>query len=97
MDDTIRSKSLHDWVLQARHCIHEIHTHAYFVDRWRAVEHTKPLEDCTKDELLAPFQRFWELLPDRAAIRVHPFFLVCDLAEEYCVSAVPNVPGVEDA
>lgn len=84
MDENIRKKSLSDWVREARHCIHEIHTHAYFLDRWRSVEHTKPLEDCNKMELLKPFQDFYQLLPLKTAVRVHPFFLVCDLAEEYC-------------
>lgn len=84
MDEPIRRKTLDDWRKQAEHVIHEIHTNGYYIDRWRSVEHKKPLRECNKEELLKPFQDFWERLPDRASIRVHPFFAVCDLAEEYC-------------
>lgn len=84
MDHSIRFKTLDDWRAQVEHVIREIHHHGYFVDRWTKVEHKKPLQQCSKSELLAPFQHFWELLPDHAGIRTHPFFLVCDLAEEYC-------------
>lgn len=84
MDTNIREKTLDDWIEQVRATVREIHTHHYFLDRWMTVEHKKPLHACTKAELLEPFQRFWELLPDKPAIRVHPFYQVCDLAEEYC-------------
>lgn len=84
MDTNIRKKTLDDWVEQVKHCISEIHREAYFVDRWLKVQHKKPLARCTKDELLEPFQDFWESLPDHAGIRRHPFYQVCDLAEEYC-------------
>lgn len=96
MDHSIRFKTLDDWRKQVEHVIHEIHTHAYFVDRWKRVEHKKPLALCSKHELLEPFQHFWELLPDHRSIRVHPFFLVCDLAEEYCFGSEHADPDSRD-
>ncbi len=68
---------------QAQACIDDIKREDYYVTRWEVCQHKKPLADCTREELLKPFQDFWELLPDSGNIRRTPFFAVCNLAEEY--------------
>lgn len=68
---------------KAEECIKDIYAHDYFVSIWEQVRHQKDIVDCTMDELLGPFQRFWEALPDSSGIRRFPFFKICDLAEQY--------------
>ena len=72
--------------LKASECIDRIKRDKYFLDIWETVSHKKPLVECSKDELLKPFQDFWEELPDDPSIRRGPFFEICDLAERYCFS-----------
>lgn len=69
---------------QVKIVIEQIYAYDYFVQLWESVKHTKPLEECTREELLQPFQRMWEALPDSSAIRREPFFAICNLAEDYC-------------
>ena len=57
----------------------------YFLHVWETVKHKKPLQECTYSELMEPFQDFWEALPDSRHIQRHPFTLVCDLAEKFCI------------
>ena len=61
-----------------------IYDEDYFVDIWSKVNQSQRLEELTVGELLEPFQRFWESLPDRNGILRDPFNLICDLAEAYC-------------
>lgn len=81
---------MNSYLEQAKACAVAIRAHDYFAHIWEEVEHQKPLEDCTKEELLKPFQDMWERLPDNMGIRRPPFFDICHLAEEY-------VFGEEDA
>lgn len=68
---------------RAKHAIEMMAAYDYYLHLWDDVKHNKPLEDCTREELLMPFQLLWEALPDNTAIRRPPFFEICDLAEEF--------------
>ena len=70
-------------MLKVSQCVEAINGAQYYLHIWKNVSHTKPLNECTRNELLKPFQDFWEKLPDKQEIRGYPFFLICDLAEEY--------------
>lgn len=76
---------LQAWRAKAEACVRRIADEDYYPAHWAAAQHTRPLAEIqTMDELLAPFQKFWELLPDSRDIRRGPFFDVCELAEEWC-------------
>jgi hypothetical protein len=72
------------WKEKVEETIQAIKDHDYYQEIWERVKHKKPLEECSKAELLEPFQDFWEELPDNLSIRREPFFQVCELAEEFC-------------
>jgi hypothetical protein len=71
------------WLPVAKLCVEQIYAYDYFVSVWERVKHSQPLEDCSKEQLLKPFQDMWEAVPDTAHIRRVPFNLICNLAEEY--------------
>lgn len=79
-----KEAQLADHRQKVQEVIKQIYAYDYFVAGWQEVKHKKPLEECSTEELLRPFQDFWSLLPDSRSCRREPFFAICDLAEEYC-------------
>ena len=71
------------WREKAARCTKEIEQSNYYPELWAKVKHKKPLGAYDKGELLRPFQKLWDSIPDSPAIHVWPFSLICDLAEEY--------------
>ncbi len=72
-----------NYLSRVKECVESIQKEEYFLPIWEKVKHQKPLELCTDEELLEPFQNFWDSLPDHRGIRRYPFFKICDLAEDY--------------
>lgn len=73
---------LADLRLRVAGCVEAIVAYDYYQHLWHPLAHKKPLDECNRNELLTPFQAFWEALPQSMNIRRQPFFTVCDLAEE---------------
>lgn len=73
------------WIQLAAFTDAEILKEAYYLDIWAKVKPELPWDKLTKAEALAPFQAFWEELPDSMSIHRAPFSKICDLAEEYCM------------
>ncbi len=67
--------------------IGQIYAEDYFTHLWEKVWRTKPapLTALTPAQGYKMFQDFWEALPDNKSIRRNPFYLICDLAEKYCL------------
>lgn len=63
----------------------------YYLPQWDAVRHTTALSGMVLEEMLKPFQDFWDALPDSKSVRRAPFFDVCDLAEAYCFDLIHEV------
>lgn len=76
--------TLRDFHSEAIACVQRIEAEGYYPEIWAQVKHDRPIINCTVAEALAPFQDFWEALPDSPAIRFGPFFTICDLASEFC-------------
>lgn len=75
-------------IAKVQDVIDAIYREDYYIMKWLAVKHTKPLTGLTVEELLKPFQDFWSSLPETLSIRRFPFFQVCDLAESYCFGLI---------
>jgi hypothetical protein len=88
--------SLQSLVLKVEAVVKEIKSDHYYLHIWKNVSHKKPLDECTRTELLKPFQDFWNALPDTKSIRTGPFFKICDLAVEWVFGEEP-IDGDEAA
>lgn len=63
-------------------CIHEVIMNNYYTDIANELIETYG-EPWNKDEIVLFWHRFWSLLPDSKSIRRDPFYLICDIAENY--------------
>lgn len=93
MFDDVQAKATAtpEQVAKVQDVIGAIFREDYYVMNWNVVKHTKPLTGLTLEEILKPFQDFWNQLPDSKAVRRAPFFDVCDLAEAYCFGLIHEV------
>ena len=90
MFDDVQAKATAtpEQIAMVQYVIDAIFREDYYVMKWNAVKHAKPLTGLTVEELLKPFQDFWDSLPDSGTVRRFPFFPVCDLAESYCFGLI---------
>ena len=74
------------------HCIEQVILNNYYTDiANQLLEQFGEPE--TPEEIVLFWQRFWESLPDSKSIRRDPFYLICDIAENYMN---PHFFGDED-
>lgn len=63
-------------------CAHDIFAKDYYVHIANdLIEHYGEPENAV--DIITFWQRFWESLPDNKAIQRDPFYLICDIAENY--------------
>ena len=69
------------------HCVDEVYANEYYIPLFELTLQQKNLNKetvkqfQTVNEVFKFWNMFWFNLPDHKSIRVHPFFLICDLAE----------------